>query len=54
MDNLDDIVLGFIWKVGVLTSSCLVLLLGGPFNSMVAWDEVEERFYNGYVEKTIS
>ena len=42
-EKLDELALVLGCQVGVLPTSYLGLPLGGPFNSLVAWDGVEER-----------
>ena len=43
-ENLDELALVLGCKVGVLPTTYLGLPLGAPYNSLVAWDGVEERF----------
>ena len=42
--NVEDLAAKLGCKVRSLPSSYLGLLLGAPFKSVVAWDDVEERF----------
>ena len=48
-ENLDELGLVLGCKVGVLPTTYLGLPLGAPFNSLVAWDGVEERFHKRLV-----
>ncbi|KAL6313953.1 hypothetical protein AAG906_011683 [Vitis piasezkii] len=48
-ENLDELALVLGCKVGVLPTTYLGLPLGAPFNSLVAWDGVEERFHKRLV-----
>ena len=44
VEDLDELALVLGCKVGVLLTTYLGLPLGAPYNSLVAWDGVEERF----------
>ena len=44
MENLEELALVIGCKAGMLSTTYLGLPLGAPYNSLVAWDEVEERF----------
>ena len=44
VENIDDLALEFVCRVGSLPSTYLGLPLGAPFKSMTVWDEVEEQF----------
>ena len=48
-ENLDELGLVLGCKVGVLPTTYLGFPLGAPFNSLVAWDGVEERFHKRLV-----
>ena len=43
-ENLEELALVIGCKVGMLSTTYLGLPLGAPYNSLVDWDEVEERF----------
>ena len=45
VENMDDLACELGCKVGSLPSTYLGMPLGAPFNSVVAWDGIEERFY---------
>ncbi|RVW36476.1 MLO-like protein 11 [Vitis vinifera] len=45
VENVDDLACELGCKVGSLPSTYLGMPLGAPFNSVVAWDGIEERFY---------
>ena len=44
VENLEELALVLGCKVGMLPTTYLGLPLGAPYNSLVAWDGVEERF----------
>ncbi|WJZ85301.1 hypothetical protein VitviT2T_004846 [Vitis vinifera] len=44
VENIDDLALDFVCKVGSLSSTYLSFPLGAPFKSVIVWDGVEERF----------
>ena len=44
VENIDDLALDFVCKVGSLPSTYLSFPLGAPFKSVIVWDGVEERF----------
>ena len=44
VENVDDLACDLGCKVGSLPSTYLGMPLGAPFNSVVAWDGIDERF----------
>ena len=44
VENVEELVDEFSYKVGNLPSTYLGMPLGAPFKSVGAWDGVEERF----------
>ncbi|RVX12503.1 hypothetical protein CK203_011516 [Vitis vinifera] len=45
VENVEELVEEFGYKVGRLPSTYLGMLLGAPFKSTTAWDGIEERFH---------
>ena len=45
VENVDDLACDLGCKVGSLPSTYLGMPLGAPFNSVVAWDGIDERFW---------
>ena len=44
-ENLEELALVLGCKVGMLPTTYLGLPLSAPYNSLMAWDGVEERFH---------
>ena len=55
VENVEELVDEFGYKVGKLPSTYLVMLLGAPFKCVAAWDVIEEKIQKeiGYVETSV-